>query len=421
LERTSIPITRKLLGDLLLEAGVITEDQLREALERQWSQGGRILSILVELGFISETKLKEFLTKKLKLPLLDPFVTNIEKDTLKLIPTETVYKLRVIPIRLEKKLGRKILILATSDPDIEIADAVSFITGLDVQLGFASEPDIEKALKQYYGIEKGISEDKRTIKISEKVTYNTPLEECGKAQQQLINSLNVLLEDTKRSIGDFRLPSWCNSYTLPTPAHEFELRGDIQNLEKEINSTKDKISKHKDLTWKSEQRKILFAGTGKEIEDQVKDILEEMGFTFMEGLQDGEGLIFKYNDRIIVVEIKGVPGSALEKHAIQLEKGMIEYYSSHEVMPKGVLVVNVYKDTPLYERNGTPFPSNLISYSEKRDHCLITGLQLLGLYLDCKNNPDKKAQVIASIFSNSGVFGYYQDWRGFLKLEESIR
>jgi len=63
----------------------------------------------------------------------------------------------------------------------------------------------------------------------------------------------------------------------------------------------------------------------------------------------------------------------------------------------------------------------LISYSEKRDHCLITGLQLLGLYLDCKNNPDKKAQVIASIFSTSGVFGYYQDWRGFLKLEESIR
>jgi len=151
-----ITITRKLLGDLLLEAGVITEDQLREALERQWSQGGRILSILVELGFISETKLEEFLTKKLKLPLVNPLATEIEKNTLKLIPAETAYKLKVIPIKLEKKLGRKILMLATSDPDIEIADAVSFITGLDVQLGFASEPDIEKALKQYYSIEKGI-------------------------------------------------------------------------------------------------------------------------------------------------------------------------------------------------------------------------------------------------------------------------
>jgi len=413
-----ITITRKLLGDLLLEAGVITEDQLREALERQWSQGGRILSILVELGFISETKLEEFLTKKLKLPLVNPLATEIEKNTLKLIPAETAYKLKVIPIKLEKKLGRKILMLATSDPDIEIADAVSFITGLDVQLGFASEPDIEKALKQYYSIEKGISDDKRPNKISEKVTYNTPLEECGKAQQQLINSLNTLFEDTKKSIGDFGLPSWCNSYILP---HDFEIGGDIQNLEKEINGIKDKISKHKDLIWKSEQRKILFAGSGKEMEDQVKDILEEMGYTFMGGLQDGEGLIFKYNDRIAVVETKGVSGGALEKHAIQLEKAIIEYYSSHEIMPKGVLVVNVYKDTPLDDRNVAPFPSNLISYSEKRDHCLITGLQLLGLYIDCKDNPDKKAQVIASIFSTSGVFGYYQDWRGFLKLEESIR
>jgi len=418
LEKTLITITRKLLGDLLLEAGVITEDQLREALERQWSQGGRILSILVELGFISETKLEEFLTKKLKLPLVNPLATEIEKNTLKLIPAETAYKLKVIPIKLEKKLGRKILMLATSDPDIEIADAVSFITGLDVQLGFASEPDIEKALKQYYSIEKGISDDKRPNKISEKVTYNTPLEECGKAQQQLINSLNTLFEDTKKSIGDFGLPSWCNSYILP---HDFEIGGDIQNLEKEINGIKDKISKHKDLIWKSEQRKILFAGSGKEMEDQVKDILEEMGYTFMGGLQDGEGLIFKYNDRIAVVETKGVSGGALEKHAIQLEKAIIEYYSSHEIMPKGVLVVNVYKDTPLDDRNVAPFPSNLISYSEKRDHCLITGLQLLGLYIDCKDNPDKKAQVIASIFSTSGVFGYYQDWRGFLKLEESIR
>ena len=418
MEKTLITITRKLLGDLLLEAGVITEDQLREALERQWSQGGRILSILVELGFISETKLEEFLTKKLKLPLVNPLATEIEKNTLKLIPAETAYKLKVIPIKLEKKLGRKILMLATSDPDIEIADAVSFITGLDVQLGFASEPDIEKALKQYYSIEKGIPDDKRPNKISEKVTYNTPLEECGKAQQQLINSLNTLFEDTKKSIGDFGLPSWCNSYILP---HDFEIGGDIQNLEKEINSIKDKISKHKDLIWKSEQRKILFAGSGKEMEDQVKDILEEMGYTFMGGLQDGEGLIFKYNDRIAVVETKGVSGGALEKHAIQLEKAIIEYYSSHEIMPKGVLVVNVYKDTPLDDRNVAPFPSNLISYSEKRDHCLITGIQLLGLYLDCKGNPDKKAQVIASIFSTSGVFGYYQDWRGFLKLEESIR
>jgi hypothetical protein len=146
--------TRRPLGELLMEANVIKEDQLWEALERQKSIGGRIGGILVELGYISESKLKEFLGRQLGIPTLDLLTTEIEKNTVKLIPSETAHKLKVIPIRVESDLGRTVLILATSDPtNIEITDIVSFITGLSVQMVFVPEADIERVIEHYYGIE----------------------------------------------------------------------------------------------------------------------------------------------------------------------------------------------------------------------------------------------------------------------------
>jgi type II secretion system (T2SS) protein E len=146
--------TRRLLGELLLESGVITKDQLWEALERQKSIGGRVGNILVGLGYVSESKLKEFLGRQLDIPILDLSTAEIERDAVKLIPAETARKLKVIPVRLENDSGRTVLLLVTSDPtNLEIADIVSFITGLPIQIAFAPEADIEMAIKLYYSVE----------------------------------------------------------------------------------------------------------------------------------------------------------------------------------------------------------------------------------------------------------------------------
>lgn len=145
--------TRRLLGELLLESGVITKDQLWEALERQKSIGGRVGNILVGLGYVSESKLKEFLGRQLDIPILDLSTAEIERDAVKLIPAETARKLKVIPVRLENDSGRTVLLLVTSDPtNLEIADIVSFITGLPIQIAFAPEADIEMAIKLYYSV-----------------------------------------------------------------------------------------------------------------------------------------------------------------------------------------------------------------------------------------------------------------------------
>ena len=74
-----------------------------------------------------------------------------------------------------------------------------------------------------------------------------------------------------------------------------------------------------------------------------------------------------------------------------------------------------YKDLDLSLRIENDFPHQMISFSEKRDHCLITGLQFLGLYFDCIKNIDKKDELIEEFINCVGVFKKYKDWNTYIE------
>jgi len=169
------------------------------------------------------------------------------------------------------------------------------------------------------------------------------------------------------------------------------------------------------------KNKLLFASYGDSLEVEVRRVFEELGFTVMEVLPDRDDLILQYNDRIAVVEIKGVlRKSAAERHAAQLEKWVSSYFSDKGIRPKGILVANPYCEVPLIDRKEDAFPSQMRPYSEAREHCLITGLQLLCLYLDCKEDEEKKARMIHLLFNTKGVFSEYQDWTQFIELAKTV-
>lgn len=62
---------RKRLGDLLIEEGIVSEDQVQQALNAQHSTGQKLGDALIDLGFISEKQMLEFLSQQLSLPLID--------------------------------------------------------------------------------------------------------------------------------------------------------------------------------------------------------------------------------------------------------------------------------------------------------------------------------------------------------------
>lgn len=237
-------------------------------------------------------------------------------------------------------------------------------------------------------------------------------------EETYIESLMSLTAELKKTPGDFELPGWSASYVL---SEELEQRKQLLLLEEELNALKLRVNQKQSLIAELERNKILFTGTGRVLELQVKKIFEDLGFDVTEGEPGRDDLILKYGDKVAVVEIKGVARkSAAESHARQLEQWVSAYDAAHEdVKAKGILVVNTFKETPLRDRTEVSFPTQMRPYSEAREHCLMTGLQLLGFYLDCKDNEDKKNEMIDCMFATKGVFSEYQDWTDFL-LDENI-
>ncbi|MBM6383116.1 MAG: hypothetical protein JSY10_03865 [Paenibacillus sp.] len=236
-----------------------------------------------------------------------------------------------------------------------------------------------------------------------------------KLQKDFIDSIITLVEELKHDTGDFVQPLWSNNFLLPNEENE---KKELTIVENELALILEKINVQKETISKIESYKILFTGSGRALEIQVAKVFENLGFQVEEGLPGRDDLIISYNNKVSVVEVKGVSKSAAEKHAAQLEKWVSGYFEMHEVMPKGILVVNAFKDLPLDKRIEDDFPSQMIGYSEKRDHCLISSLQLLCLYFDCLKNPSKKEEYLNELLSTTGVYDKY-DWKEILSIHKS--
>jgi len=143
--------TKKKLGDMLVEAGLIDEIQLKAALSHQRQWGGRLGAILISMGFITEEKLLKFLSSHLQLPAVDFKKVRIQEDILKLLPVEIAKKHHVLPIAIWQESGKKYLLLAMSDPtNLAAIDEIQFITNYHIKPAIATDTAIGEGIRYYY-------------------------------------------------------------------------------------------------------------------------------------------------------------------------------------------------------------------------------------------------------------------------------
>lgn len=142
------------LGEMLVRAGKITPAQLEETLKSQVIFGGRLGTNLIEMGYVEEDELVEFLCNKLRFPYALPEqLLSIPPEIIKLIPKEIAEKYKVIPLSRDKKR----LTLAMLDPtDLSAIDAISFMTGYYIIPVVALELRLAPALEKYYGIRRDV-------------------------------------------------------------------------------------------------------------------------------------------------------------------------------------------------------------------------------------------------------------------------
>lgn len=240
------------------------------------------------------------------------------------------------------------------------------------------------------------------------------VKEAKTAQRALMQSLTEVVKNLNSSAEGFQLPEWTESYMLSGEDIEIKqltsLNEDLHNLLMKIDEQKKRLAELREL-------KILLVGTGTALEVIVKRVFEKLGFEATEGLPGRDDLIMHHNGQPAVVEVKGVSKSGAEKHAAQLEKWVSDFYASRGTEPKGILVVNAYNNTPLTNRIEEPFPSQMLGYSKKRGHCLLTTTQLLGMYFAVMNDPTVAELIIKNIFSTVGAYPDYADWTSFIELD----
>jgi len=99
----ALPIKKKQrLGELFVEQGLITTNQLKDALRKQAQVGGQLGSILVEMGYITIDTLLSFLSRQLGIPSVNLMKLDISRDILKLMPLEKIQSMKVLPISISE-------------------------------------------------------------------------------------------------------------------------------------------------------------------------------------------------------------------------------------------------------------------------------------------------------------------------------
>jgi type IV pilus assembly protein PilB len=143
------PAKKRRLGELLKDAGLVSELQLKAALSEQRKWGGKLGRTLVEMGFVDETSMAAALSRQLQLPLVDLEAAPLPPDVTQWLRVDIAERYGVFPLGGDHK--QKILHVATSDPtNFEALQELAFSTGMRIQASIAGPTSIEKAIRSHY-------------------------------------------------------------------------------------------------------------------------------------------------------------------------------------------------------------------------------------------------------------------------------
>jgi type IV pilus assembly protein PilB len=141
------------LGELLVEAQIITRGQLDDVLALQKRDGRRIGTLLVEAGLVSETQVTQIVSQQLSVPWVSLYHIEFSRQLLNLVTQELAERYCLVPIfvRRVRGLGQTLYVAMDDPSDAQAQSEVSQFSGLPVRSMIAPPTDIRSAIRAYYG------------------------------------------------------------------------------------------------------------------------------------------------------------------------------------------------------------------------------------------------------------------------------
>lgn len=139
------------LGDLLINQGIITEEQLQKGLEIQKENGCKLGEALVEGNIVAEETIVKILGEQLRLAYVDLSNAKIEEEILELVPSALLKKHMMIPFEYAEDNPNVIRVAMVDPLDIEAVDDINIVTNLQVETVITTRRSLNMALDKYFG------------------------------------------------------------------------------------------------------------------------------------------------------------------------------------------------------------------------------------------------------------------------------
>jgi len=136
------------LGESLLKDNLITPQQLKEALDYQRVNGGRLASTLVKLCMLSDEEVTAVLSRQYGVPSVNLELFEVDPAAVALVPQETAERYSVLPL---SRVGATLTLAMVDPTNVFAVDDIKFMTGLSVEPVVVSETALNSAVRKYYG------------------------------------------------------------------------------------------------------------------------------------------------------------------------------------------------------------------------------------------------------------------------------
>jgi type IV pilus assembly protein PilB len=297
------------LGDLLVREKVITEQQLEESLKVQKQTGGRLGSVLVKLGYLSDEDVTNFLSRQYGVPAINLNYFEIDPAVVKLVPHETAKRYQILPL---SRVGASLTIAMVDPTNVFAMDDIKFMTGFNIEPVVASETSILEGIeKVYVTSQQEPEEDLDSVMSSlsdiadadvelQAEEMEAGLAELEKAAEEapIVKLVNMVLTDAvKRGASDIHIEPYEKEFRV-----RFRIDGVLQTIMNPPAKLKDAITSRIKIMAKldiSEKRlpqdgrimlKVNLSGKKKQLDYRVSTLPTLFGEKIVMRLLDKENL-----------------------------------------------------------------------------------------------------------------------------------
>jgi type IV pilus assembly protein PilB len=295
------------LGELLVKEKLISQDQLKQALDHQKTHGGRLGTALVKLGLVTDDEVTAVLSRQYGVPSINLKFYEVDPAVVKLIPQETAVRYQIVPL---SRVGSTLTIAMTDPTNVFAMDDIKFMTGFNVEPVVASESAIAEAIGKFYGETASVQELDKVIKdlageeaadlelATEEQEMDLASLEKAAEEAPIIKLVNLILTDAvRRGASDIHIEPYEKEYRV-----RFRTDGILANVMAPPMRLKDAITSRLKIMAKldiSEKRlpqdgrimiKFSKDGKKKELDFRVSTVPTLFGEKIVLRLLDKENL-----------------------------------------------------------------------------------------------------------------------------------